>query len=122
IVRPKWWPTKDKIRYGLDIQGGLYLVMGVDVPSVIRESTDRLAETIASMAKEKNIALDSVQREKAADSLNIHVKLGASTKENDVLDMLNKSYGPNLAAVPSGGEVIVHYSDPYLVDLKKRTV
>lgn len=31
-----WWFTKKKLNYGLDIQGGLHLVMGVDVYEIGR--------------------------------------------------------------------------------------
>src|SRR6185312_5641219 len=41
-----WWPTHKRINYGLDIQGGLHLVMGVDVPGVVSESTTRLANVL----------------------------------------------------------------------------
>ncbi len=117
-----WWPTKDKIRYGLDIQGGLYLVMGVDVPSVLRESTDRLAETLVSIAKEKNIDVMASRLKTPSDSLEIQVKLTRPEEEQAVRDLLTKSYGPNLLTQGSGQEFTTRYSDPYLTDLKKRTI
>ena len=45
------WPFKQKLNYGLDIQGGLHLVMGADVDGVITESTTRL---VASLKEEFN--------------------------------------------------------------------
>ena len=29
LSKEAWWPSKDKLNYGLDIQGGLHLVMGI---------------------------------------------------------------------------------------------
>jgi preprotein translocase subunit SecD len=49
------WPFKSTINFGLDIQGGLHLVMGVDVKSVISESTNRLTRALLQTAKEENI-------------------------------------------------------------------
>jgi preprotein translocase subunit SecD len=66
IATISWWPTKDRIRYGLDIQGGLYLVMGVDTASVLRESTDRLAETHEHRKREKYKCGQCSAREKSA--------------------------------------------------------
>jgi len=37
-----WWPSQKKLNYGLDIQGGLHLVMGVDVAGVVNEGANRL--------------------------------------------------------------------------------
>ena len=39
---PGWMPSQSLI-YGLDIQGGLHLVLGVDTPGVLEEKLDRLA-------------------------------------------------------------------------------
>ncbi len=57
IAQISWWPTKTKIKYGLDIQGGLYLAMGVDTPGVLRETANRLADTIREAAKTKGIGV-----------------------------------------------------------------
>ncbi len=125
LANISWWPTKDKIRYGLDIQGGLYLVMGVDVPAVLRESSDRLAETIATESKENNVVLASSARDKAnPDSLDIHIKTNSQGDSDKVRELLKKQYGTNLL-VNSGSsdtELVVRYSDLYLTDLKKRTI
>jgi preprotein translocase subunit SecD len=120
-----WWPTKDKIRYGLDIQGGLYLVMGVDIPSVLRESSDRLAETIISEAKENGLTLVSAARDKSnPDNLDIHIKLNASSDSDKLKDVLKKFFGTSLLlnSGSSDTEAIARYSDLYLAELKKRTI
>src|SRR5271170_7960014 len=86
-----WWPTKDKIRYGLDIQGGLYLVMGVDVPNVLRESSDRLAETIATECKDNSVNIVSSARDKGnAESLDIHIKTNSQGDSDKVRELLKK--------------------------------
>jgi preprotein translocase subunit SecD len=118
-----WWPTKDKIRYGLDIQGGLYLVMGVDVGSVVKESTQRMADTILSTAKEKNINVISAQRVKEpAGSLDINIKVASTADETAIRNELQKYYGTNLILSGGGTELVAHYSDLYITDLKKRTI
>ncbi|HWU44504.1 MAG TPA: hypothetical protein VN132_13730, partial [Bdellovibrio sp.] len=54
-----WWPSKQKLNYGLDIQGGLHLVMGVDVDGVVKESTTRMMVSIkADLAKEQVEGVD----------------------------------------------------------------
>ncbi len=39
-------PVKHRINLGLDLQGGLYLVLGVEFPTVYRESLIRNAKTL----------------------------------------------------------------------------
>ena len=52
----KWWPVKSKLNYGLDIQGGVNLVMGVDVQGVVSETTLRLANSMRAEFEKENIA------------------------------------------------------------------
>src|SRR5687768_6514227 len=57
----KWWPSKTKMNYGLDIQGGLHLVMGVDVDGVVGESIQRLTESLKSDLAKDGIAVTEVK-------------------------------------------------------------
>ncbi len=41
-----WWPTNNKMVMGLDIQGGLHLVLRVDVNGALKQETTRIAGTI----------------------------------------------------------------------------
>ncbi|MDZ4678738.1 MAG: protein translocase subunit SecD [Oligoflexia bacterium] len=123
IANISWWPTKDKIKYGLDIQGGLYLVMGVDVPAVLRESTDRLADTILSVAKEKNVPIESAARKKDnPDNLDIEVRLPAGSSDKPIRDLLTTQYGPNLLVNGDAPVLSIRYSDIYITELRKRTI
>ncbi|MBI3534929.1 MAG: protein translocase subunit SecD [Deltaproteobacteria bacterium] len=55
------FPFKKKINLGLDLQGGLYLVLGVDFNKVYKDIVDRQVEVISASFKEKNIILKSVK-------------------------------------------------------------
>ena len=56
----QWWPTKNKINYGLDIQGGLHLVLGVDVESIMRKKIVRLASAMELELKDFSVAFKKV--------------------------------------------------------------
>src|SRR5881227_2195571 len=45
-ARPKWAPAKH-LNLGLDLQGGIHLVMGVEVDRAVREKAVRRAEELA---------------------------------------------------------------------------
>ena len=52
--RPKWAPAKH-LNLGLDLQGGIHLVMGVEVDKAVREKAVRRAEEIAAELERKDI-------------------------------------------------------------------
>src|SRR3954463_14858436 len=47
------FPFKQKINLGLDLQGGLYMVLGVDFNKVYKDIVDRQVANFVSRAKEK---------------------------------------------------------------------
>ena len=47
------WVSKDQINYGLDIQGGLHIVMGVGVDDVIRKQTTFIADAFKQGFKQQ---------------------------------------------------------------------
>src|SRR5205085_11050134 len=53
--RPKWALTKRHLNLGLDLQGGIHLVMGVEVDRAVREKAVRRAEEIAAELDRKGI-------------------------------------------------------------------
>src|SRR5437660_12668129 len=46
-ARPKWAPARH-LNLGLDLQGGIHLVMGVEVDRAVREKAVRRAEELAA--------------------------------------------------------------------------
>ncbi len=52
--RPSWAPKKH-LNLGLDLQGGIHLVMGVEVDRAVREKSVRRAEEIAAELERKDI-------------------------------------------------------------------
>src|SRR3984957_14918835 len=56
-----WWFKKEKLNYGLDIQGGAHLIYGVDVHGVLAEKTSRLARSLTSDFKAKSINVESIK-------------------------------------------------------------
>ena len=53
-ARPKWGPSKH-LNLGLDLQGGIYLLMGVEVDKAVREKAVRRAEEISAELERKDI-------------------------------------------------------------------
>ena len=53
-ARPKWAPARH-LNLGLDLQGGIHLVMGVEVDRAVREKAVRRAEELAAEMERKGI-------------------------------------------------------------------
>src|SRR5438128_11776356 len=53
-ARPKWAPSRH-LNLGLDLQGGIHLVMGVEVDRAVREKAVRRAEELAADLDRKDI-------------------------------------------------------------------
>ena len=50
-----WWPSKNKLVYGLDIQGGLHLVLSAEVDEILQERLNRLSAEIQEDLKKENL-------------------------------------------------------------------
>jgi preprotein translocase subunit SecD len=116
-----------KINYGLDIQGGLHLVMGVDIDGVQREATGRLATTLKDFfAKEgKPVASVESKYDSTQDKnmrYKLLVQLNSAGDKESVAQMLQTSY-PNLQVVEqTDTQLTLAYTSIYLNDLSARTL
>jgi preprotein translocase subunit SecD len=63
---PAWW-TKvlpaDKIRLGLDLQGGMYLILEVEAEKAVESYVERIKNNIRDDLKEKNVPFGKLERE-----------------------------------------------------------
>lgn len=120
-VEGKWWPSKSKINYGLDIQGGLHLVMGVDVQGVVSESTTRLVNSLKADLAKENIAVTEVKSVRPEDGETVIA--APRTEHEKIKDFLNKQYPSVLQVMTEGdAEIVVRYYDAYLNDYKQKVI
>ena len=60
---PGWWQkTFDPIHLGLDLQGGIHLVLGVDVEKAVESRLDSIADELETLLREEDIVFRSVLR------------------------------------------------------------
>jgi len=120
-----WWPAKKKLNYGLDIQGGIHLVMGVDINGVMQETATRQANSLkkelTTQATEKvelvnfkvtNAATGEMEFEfqNAADADKAHKYIG--DRYGTVLQMIERK----------DKYTIYRYLDNQLVDLRSKVI
>ena len=116
------WPFKQKLNYGLDIQGGLHLVLGADVEGVITESTTRLVNSLKDELAKENIAFTEVKALNAAIG-EVQISTANAADKAKVLKHLSDRY-PNVLqeGTTSDNSVNARYYDAYLTDYKEKVI
>src|SRR5690606_31686711 len=65
---PSWAPKK-RMTLGLDLQGGVHLVMGVDVDKAVRDRIERRADEMRAWADREGLAYASIEVDPSRDSV-----------------------------------------------------
>ncbi len=117
-----WWPSKQRMNYGLDIQGGLHLVMGVDVDGVVKESTTRMITSIkADLAKDK--VEGALVKSDKPETGEIVITVATPDEKKKIEKLLSEHYSTTLQTVGStDNSVSARYFDSYLNDYKNRVI
>src|SRR3954468_4688176 len=88
-ARPRWAPSRH-LNLGLDLQGGIHLVMGVEVDRAVREKAVRRAEELAADLDRKGIKGADVRGD--PDTGIVSVTAPDVTKAKDVLGEFTDMY------------------------------
>lgn len=120
-----WWFTKDKMVLGLDIQGGSHLVLRVDVDSVVRQDSQRTAQTIQNELKESKEGSVELKSAQAIDPVKAVIALEYTKAEEKekIQKFIDKSYSNVLKLTDTQENKLVYtYGELYLRDFKQRLV
>lgn len=119
-VTKSWWPVKDKMTLGLDIQGGLHLVMRVDVDGALKQDALRIMATIKGELEKEKIPFKDVSMRDALRGEMVF------TSDADVADRISKVitnfYGNTLNQSTTAGTIVTSYSELHIREFKKGTV
>lgn len=118
-----WWPTKNKLNYGLDIQGGLHLVMGVNVDEVTSLATTRLANSLdAEFIEDGLTGIKSSVRDGAKGEIVISYPSSAETASKIKNRIETSHIGVLQVLENSETQTVVRYFDAYLLDQNKKVI
>ena len=116
-----WWPAK-KINYGLDIQGGIHLVMGVDVDSVLVTTVNRQTTVLAADFAKENIPVKGFNTDNAKTG-GLDVLVDSADNAKRVEALINKNYTGALQVISTTAEKVeIRYYDAYMLDQKQNTI
>lgn len=121
---PSWAPTTHIVP-GLDLQGGIHMVLGVDLEKAVSDRARRTAQRLRSTLEDKAIKTTSVDHLLQADGTGDQIKVvfaDAAQKDRFKTDLM-KSYFGDLAVVSeSGPEMLFRVHPDYLTKLKNEAV
>ena len=81
------YPPKKSINLGLDLQGGIHLVLGVDTSKAVQNQTERAAEDFRAALERKGIGVKRAARE---GDLGFVVELASPSSWNDALTVASQ--------------------------------
>jgi len=103
-----FYPPKDTINLGLDLQGGSHLVLQVETSAAVKSETDMAINRIGQMLKEKGIPYTSIAS--AAEGMGLDLQGTDPARATDVRDIL-ETIVPNWNITPSGSDWSVRITD-----------
>ena len=116
-----WWPAR-KLNYGLDIQGGIHLVMGVDVESVLVTTVTRQTTVLAGEFQTAGIKAKGFNTDNAKSGA-FDVLVENAEQAKLVEGLITKNYTGALQVISATAEKVeIRYYDAYLLDQKQNTI
>lgn len=118
------FPVKLKMNLGLDLQGGLYMVLGVDFDKVYRDVIDRQMSSLRDRVREKSVAISSIQTLREglpADDPHI-VVVPAAGQKDALVGLVKKEFWTLRLASESGDKLEFGLSRDYRQEVREKTL
>jgi len=102
---PAWWPWKQPVRLGLDLQGGTHLLYQVDIEAALANTAERYARDLEHELREGQMGATTVDR----DGQQLLVRLANKDKREEALGIIKDRFpGLKLAETnPEGIDAVV---------------
>lgn len=116
-----WWPTKDKMTLGLDIQGGLHLVLRADIEGALKQEAGRIAASLSEELRRSNIAFSGIKQGDAARG-EMEISTANETDAEAVKKKIEEMYGPMFGVSTSATGVTTAFGELHIREFGKGTV
>lgn len=113
---PSWAPKK-RVNLGLDLQGGVHLVLGVDLDKAVNDKVYRRSDELRRYAEDEKLPVGTMKVDPADDTIRISF---ASEAEAETFRKVGLEYWNDMRAVRSGGnELVLAFRDDALDNFKQ---
>ena len=124
--KEQWWVSKEKLIYGLDIQGGLHLVMGVKTDEAIQEKLTSLSADLKDRITSAGLEVTEVKPLKNQTG-QIHITLSKEEDQDKAKEVIKKEYTGSLLggtalrilSEPDKNQLVLGYNEVELIRLRK---
>lgn len=117
-----WWFSKDKVKYGLDIQGGLHLVMGVDIHGVMQEKLERYGDTVKEELQKDGVTVSAIKVERVGDADHMTMTLSNKDDVDKAWQKMTKNYYFFQELSRDNSSLVVKFHDSYVAETRKATL
>ncbi len=119
--RFSWWPSK-KLNFGLDIQGGLHLVMGVDIDGVVNTTVVRQTKALESEFAKDGVVVKGFNTDNAKTG-QFDVLLNSADQGVKIEALIAKNHASSLQVISTTADKVeLKYFDAYMLDQKQNTI
>ncbi len=87
-IKPSLWPHK-KINLGLDLQGGMHLVLEVDTEKAVESTIEQMTQELRTLLKKEHIRHNGIER---VEGTRISVKILDQNKMDKFDELLDKQF------------------------------
>ena len=116
-----WWPTKDKMTLGLDIQGGLHLVLRADIQGALKQEAGRIAAGLSDELRRSNIAFNGIKQGDAARG-EMEISTSNEADAEAVKKKIEEMYGPMFGVSTSSTGAKAAFGELHIREFGKGTV
>ena len=110
-------PLEKKINLGLDLQGGMHLVLGVDAEKAVEGTVSRNLGDIKELFNQKNIQAESIIKE----GNKIVIKTNVKEDEKKIKETIGAEY-PSLDIKASDSRIEISMTNKEITDIKEHAV
>ncbi|NOZ88251.1 MAG: protein translocase subunit SecD [Deltaproteobacteria bacterium] len=126
---PDWWPAREKrVSLGLDLQGGMYLILSVDTDKAVVDRAERLAVAIREHLEDEGIDIASavlMDEESRNIAIQVESPEDLQAAEEEVTDYYRSQVVIVSAALPADqadDTFVVNFKPEYVDHIKEYAV
>ncbi|HLK12070.1 MAG TPA: protein translocase subunit SecD [Candidatus Binatia bacterium] len=97
---PAWWPWREPVKLGLDLQGGTHLLYQVDVDQAIENTLDRQRQDLERELHDAQVGAVTVDRQ----GRTLEVRLANKDKRQQAADLVKERFPGLTSAGATAGE------------------
>ncbi len=115
VTPPGWWPSSQPLSLGLDLKGGIHLVLDVDVDKAVEHSVEEDVATIRQALRKEKIRYKNID----AKGFRLTVTLFDQADSAEAIKQLKETLSPYDNASPAAGVLTYTLKEQEAEEIRK---